>query len=268
MRFFAGAILAAHFAPIDVTRVLVGGLAWWCATVVVYVVNGISDVTEDRLNNSQRPVARGELSIPDAIHACWGLALAAVILAAFVGRGMLPLLLVFLALGYLYSAPPFALKRRTMGASFVAALGGLVTYAAGYTVTGGTAGAPLLLFALAMSGWMGLVGIQAKDLSDAVGDAAAGRQTIAVRWTEAQVRATLATTALAVGGGFLYLADHLAPAMHAESIAVFVGALALAAVVLSRISTGNRTRRRTPYRVFMATQYAAHLALVGTVFAV
>jgi 4-hydroxybenzoate polyprenyltransferase len=287
MRFFAGALLSAHFSMLGVTRVVAGALAWWFATVVVYLLNGITDVTEDRLNSSARPVARGELSTADATSVCWALSLFAVILAAFDGGGLLPLLLAFLGLGYLYSVPPFALKARTMGASTVAGLGGLVTYCAGFVVSGGNGDLLLLggvagsraglggaagsrvglVFALAMSGWMGLVGAQAKDLPDAVGDAIAGRRTIAVRWGARSVRAVLAAIALAVGGCFVLVAGRVAPPLLPAAWVVLAGAVVLTVTVLSPYSRGSRSRLRRPYRVFMATQYAAHLVLAGTVLA-
>jgi 4-hydroxybenzoate polyprenyltransferase len=267
MRFFAGAILAVEFSPIGVARAVLGAVAWWCATVAIYVLNGISDVTEDRLNGSRRPIARGDLSVEHAAHACWGLAMAATVLGAFVGQGLLPLVLLYLVLGYLYSAPPFALKGRTMGAATVAGLGGLLTYAAGYTVSGGGVDSPLVIFALAMSGWMGLVGAQAKDLSDVVGDAAVGRRTVAVRWGERPLRRLVAVAALVVGAGFFLLVRNLAPALLYVALTVLTGAAVLAITVLSRLSAGSRTNRRLPYRVFMVTQYAAHLILAASVLA-
>jgi 4-hydroxybenzoate polyprenyltransferase len=267
MRFLVGVLLVAGPSADIAPAVVLGALAWWAATVFIYLLNGVMDVTEDRVNGSRRPVATGDLPVSAAWSVCVALPPIAALVAAQVDARLLVLVLAFLVLGYAYSAEPFALKRRTMGASVVATAGGLASYAAGYVVAGGTPDIRLLVFGLAMSCWMGMVGIQAKDLSDVVGDAAAGRQTIAMRYRDGVVRRLLALTALGVGGAFVVAAAVLAPRLSFIALIVLGGAALLAASVLTRHSHGSRPRRRRPYRVFMLTQYVAHLCLVVTALA-
>jgi 4-hydroxybenzoate polyprenyltransferase len=174
-RFAAGALLAHHLTDGHPFRVAAGAAAWWCATVFVYLINGVTDVTEDRANGSRRPVAGGRLPVQTARTTCAVLAAAALLLAACVNPLMTVLVVLFLGLGYAYSAEPFALKNRSLGSTAVGVLGCLATYAAGYDVIGGQSSSRLVVFSAALSCWMGLVGLQSKDLSDVEGDKKAAR---------------------------------------------------------------------------------------------
>jgi 4-hydroxybenzoate polyprenyltransferase len=265
MRFFAGVLLAHGQLRTPVTSLVLGACAWWCTTVFAYLLNGVMDVVEDRVNGSRRPVAVGAL--PREVAACIGFGVLATVLAAYVSPHLTILVIASMTLGYLYSAPPFALKRYTMCATVIGTLGGLCTYAAGFTVAGGNGDGRLLVFALAMSAWMGLVGIQAKDLPDVAGDGVAGRRTIATRYRDWVVRMLVALAGLAVGGGFLVAARLGEPDLTRPALVVLAGAVALTVMVFTRFSRGSGSRRRRPYRVFMATQYACHLCLATTAFA-
>jgi 4-hydroxybenzoate polyprenyltransferase len=267
MRFFAGILLANGHPGTAATPLVLGALSWWCATVFIYLLNGVMDVVEDRVNGSRRPVAAGALPQELATGACIGFAVVATLLAAYISVHLTILVIAFMTLGYLYSAPPFALKRYTTCATAIGTLGGLCTYAAGFTVAGGDARDRLLVFALAMSAWMGLVGIQAKDLPDVAGDEVAGRRTIATRYRDWVVRLLIALAGVAVGTGFVVAARLGAPSLTLPAVAVLVGALALTVLLFSRYSRDGEGNRRRPYRVFMLTQYASHVCLLSTAFA-
>lgn len=68
LRFLAGASFAGSFSGGEVSNfALWTGVALWiCATLSVYILNGIMDVEEDRINGSSRPVASGKLSVTHA----------------------------------------------------------------------------------------------------------------------------------------------------------------------------------------------------------
>jgi 4-hydroxybenzoate polyprenyltransferase len=268
MRFFTGTLLSANHAETEVRPLVLGASAWWCATVFVYLLNGVMDVVEDRINGSRRPVATGELARETAAGACIGFAAVATLLAVCVSIHLTILVIAFMTLGYLYSAPPFALQRHTTCAGVIGTLGGLSTYAAGFVVGGETAQGGLLIFAVAMSAWMGVVGVQAKDLPDVAGDEVAGRRTIATRYRDWVVRLLVAFSAVLVGTGFVVATWLGAPDLARPAVTVLIGAVLLAVLLFTRFSRGSAARRRRPYRLFMLTQYVSHLCLVTAALAV
>src|SRR2546421_12727510 len=99
-------------------------------------------------------------------------------------------------------------------------------FAAGGAAGGGTAtAATLLVFAVAMSCWMGLVGALAKDFTDVYGDAMVGRRTSAVVRGVRRTAVRLSVNAVGVGVGFLVAARFFAPVLLGPAGAVALGAV-------------------------------------------
>lgn len=264
LRFVAGTLLGFP-GPDGLWRVVTGGFAWECAVVFVYLFNGAMDVVEDSVNGSRRPIARGALPRDVALRVSYGAALLALLAGASLGFGFFAGVLAFLLLGYLYSAPPFALKRSPAGTFVVITWAGLLTYWGGFAA-GGAALEPLTLLtgcvlAVAMSLWMGVVGATTKDFSDADGDAAAGRSSVATKLGETAVRRWVGVAAICLGAVFLALALTVVPQLIVSAAVTLTGALVLAGAAVSPWSRGSRSAARRPYRIFMVTQYAAHLAV-------
>jgi 4-hydroxybenzoate polyprenyltransferase len=267
LRFLAGGALGPEAAgPGQLAQALAAALTWQLAVFACYLFNGAMDVQEDRLNRSIRPIARGRLSPGVAGR----LALCAAALAAAASVGLdLPtagMVLVLLALGYLYSGPPFHFKRRPIAAPATGAAAGLLTYHAGFATHTGTSwadpGVALAIFAVGMSLWMGLVGALTKDLADVEGDAAAGRRTMAVVQGGARTRLLASACALAVATTFSGLVLHSGAPLVLPAIELLVGGAAVAVVSLTRLSQGERAQRRFPYRMYMLTQYTVHISLL------
>jgi 4-hydroxybenzoate polyprenyltransferase len=167
-----------------------------------------------------------------------------------------------LALGWAYSGPPLYLKRWPAGLAVTATLGGLLTYFAGYTVNGGEGdGRGLIAFAGAMALWMGLVG-QTKDLSDAEGDKQAGRRSGPIAWGDGAARVVYSAMALSLGGASVVWTMLYATYLLMPAIVLVLGASIVAILLLGPWSRGCRSKRRRPYRAFMATQYVAHLVII------
>jgi 4-hydroxybenzoate polyprenyltransferase len=266
LRFVSGAALAWwHGGTGNPGRLIVGLATWACATLFVYLFNGVMDVAEDQVNGSSRPIARGDLDPEVAGRVAYWAAALSTCGGFLLGPETGWLVVAFLAFGYFYSGAPFFCKNYTGGTLAMATLGGIVTYAGGYSVAmgdnGGQGSMSLLLFACVMSLWMGVVGALSKDFSDVAGDRAAGRRTGVVCWGEANARLVVALAALSLGATFVLVAAHLAPTLMLSSTVLLSGACVVAALALSRLSAGDRARRRRPYRAFMMTQYAVHLGL-------
>lgn len=262
MRFLAGAAVfaGAGFAGVG-PRLIAPGVCWVLATLFTYGINGVSDVQEDRVNRTGRPIARGDLSPRAAARLTWLAAAGSVITALAVGNVLLITFdLAFLFLGYAYSAAPFQLKRSAAGTSGSVLLMGLLTYAAGWTAAGaGRPSGAVLVLAAAMSLWMCVVGAVTKDFSHVRGDAAAGRRTSVTAWGDTTARLVGGGGALLIAGGFLAAAAHWSALLGPAAVVLSGGALVVA--VLCRTTRGDAARGRTPYRAFMVTQHLVHVTL-------
>ncbi|HVQ92015.1 MAG TPA: UbiA family prenyltransferase [Mycobacteriales bacterium] len=258
VRFVVGWALAGAVAGM---RPAVGLAGWLLGVVAVYVLNGVTDVAGDRANGSCRPIAAGRLSVAEARAVTAAAGAGAVLTAAALGLPFLLLQLGFLAVGAAYSVAPFRLKDTTAGAAVAVVLLGFLTYLAGAVATGQQPTGILLVFATAMSAWMGGVGAVAKDFSDVRGDAAAGRRTLVIRWGDRRARAAVSASAAAIGIGMLALVAWY-PGLLGPAVAVALGAVAVLAVTLRPAPAATGPGRR-PYRMFMLTQYAANLTVLA-----
>jgi 4-hydroxybenzoate polyprenyltransferase len=268
LRFTAGASLAFAFGGAVLTgRVVIAALAWLATNIATYLYNGVADLEEDRLNGSQRPVVRGEVSVGQALGTVLCLAMIALLLGITVGGAVAGLVLVSLLLGYSYSSPPLRLKRHVPG-QFLTGTGlSLLSYLAGYVSMVGVfpPRRESVIFALALSLWTGMVG-QTKDLPDLEGDRAAGRRTLPCLLGERRARFVLAGIALTLGAGFVVVSTLWASKLWLPAMFLLVGAGAVT-VALGRYG-GDRDRRREPYRLFMVTQYLACVSVVITTLAI
>lgn len=264
LRYLAGVLLASVAHRVSVDRVVLGAFGWACVTVAIYLYNGITDRREDVVNGSNRPIADGTL--PVRFAACFALtaAVAGLLCAAALGAAEACAALVLLALGQIYSGPPFRLKRRFYAASLVGGSGGLITYAAGALGAGGEIGIRLVVFGGAMSLWMGLVGGIAKDLPDEPGDRAAGRRTWPVVFGARKARALMRAAAALVGAGFATAAALWSAGLLWCALVVALGAGGVIVAAQGSQCADLRERSGRPYRAFMWTQHLSHLVLVGT----
>ncbi|HSP81186.1 MAG TPA: UbiA family prenyltransferase, partial [Myxococcaceae bacterium] len=161
-------------------------------------VNDLIDRDVDRLSNPERPLARQALSEPQLL---WltalylGLSLA---FAAAVHATAFFLVFSYNALGLLYSAPPFQLRRFFLTANLLLAACSLVAMMAGFSVL---AGADALLFFPRRAVVLLLVAFVAafnfKDMKDVEGDRAAGNYTLPVLLGRARGRWVVAALMVA-----------------------------------------------------------------------
>ncbi|GAA2371072.1 UbiA family prenyltransferase [Nonomuraea africana] len=258
---------AAEWLGWSAPRVLGGAAVWVLAILSAYLLNGVSDVQEDRANDSRRPIAAGELRPESAAAVAKAAAVLSLVGAVFLGPTPTLAVTAVLVLGYAYSMPPLSLKRHAPGAAGTGVAAALLSYLAGYaSVAQATApGAGTLVFSVVMSLWVGLVGTLAKDLPDAPGDAAAGRRTVAVLYGEPLLRRIMALAAGALGGGLWLAVAAVAPELSLPAWALTLGAGVVAVLALTHVTRGDRSRKRRLYRAFMATQYVTHLCLLVSV---
>ncbi|GAA3829257.1 UbiA family prenyltransferase [Sphaerisporangium flaviroseum] len=264
LRFLTGAVLALPVAATpEPAKVAQGAMAWVLSIFAIYLFNGVTDVTEDRINGSRRPIARGDLDPGIAVGVA---AIAAGLSLAVTLRlpGPLTWMVAFnLVLGYLYSGPPFNLKSRSGCTILVLCASSLLSYWGGFTVaTGGTgASTPLglIVFAVAATYWMAVVGVPAKDLSDIAGDAAAGRRTIGVTRGERTSRYIMSIAALTLVVVFTGITMYFGLPLIGACLAMAVGAAAVIGAGRKASAEAGRCQQRRPYRAFMATQHLVHI---------
>jgi 4-hydroxybenzoate polyprenyltransferase len=264
LRFLAGSLLGVAAGPARPGNVAIVAFGWTCCTMAIYLFNGVTDREEDVANASTRPIASGRLPVRSAVAAVGALTVTGLLCAFSAGTGSSLLAVVYLLIGYAYSGPPFPLKR-TYYTCTGAGLGlGLATYAAGFLAGDRRPDASLVIFAGAMTLWMGCVGGIAKEFSDVEGDRATGRRTWPMVLGDAGARRLLAVVA---GGIATYLTA--AALLYSSqliwcAVTVCAGALGVTVTGLRATQGKGRSLRRRPYRAFMGTQIAAHLVLVAT----
>ncbi|WP_244210821.1 UbiA family prenyltransferase [Amycolatopsis kentuckyensis] len=263
LRFASGFVLAA-VARGEFTlnsAVFAGAAGWLAATWAIYLMNGIADVVEDRVNGSTRPIARGSLPVTSATVTCFVLSVGALGCCVLVSFRMVVLVVLMLAVGWAYSLGPYPLKMTVPGFLVSVTALGLLTYSAGGCAAGGDGAASLLPFGLVMSLWMSLVG-WTKDLSDVEGDRVAGRRTLPVLLGERRARTVMAIAVTVVGWGFFAAAGVAGRHLQPAAAVVCCGSVLVAVLLLVPVRRPGRPVRRRPYRAFMITQYAAHATLL------
>jgi 4-hydroxybenzoate polyprenyltransferase len=259
LRFLAGIALVSPTLTWQSGEQLVAGIGVWEAVVVcIYVLNGVSDIVEDRANRSRRPIASGRLEAHTAAWVAGSAGVVGLVGAALLGGAFLADAVAMLAIGVAYSAGP-VLKRSRSGAAASVTAAGVLTYGAGSVLLGAGPPAPLVVLAVVMSLWMGLVGAVTKDFSDVEGDRAAGRYRNGDDGLRLRVRACL--SAVVVAACAMAVAALLAPVLLLPFLVLAAGAAAVVGTTATTWHSADRAVRRRPYRAFMATQYAVHVAL-------
>jgi 4-hydroxybenzoate polyprenyltransferase len=235
-------------------------LGWLCLSVAIYVFNGVTDVTADLLNHSGRPIATGRLDPQTALTSCAALSILGTALLARQGLLLVLLGLLFLLVGWAYSAGP-SWKEDPIGFGTVIGTGAAMTYGAGWA-TRGSPTTGQLATGLAVALWVGLC-CACKDFSDIEGDAAAGRRTWPVLLGSRRARTLIGTLAVTMSAAAIGMALGFGSGLVTASL-LLAGSLGLTAT-LSRsarsASTSSRGQRRLSYRVFLTTQYLANLTI-------
>lgn len=186
--------IAAGDRPAGWAAVLIGTwLGSQAANLYVVGLNQITDAPIDRLNKPTLPLAAGDLSQGTARWLVTGAGLAALLLGAAQSASLFLTLLAVMALGTVYSLPPWRLKGRpgwaagsiALARGFVANLGLYLHYRA--SLLGDLSANAPPLWALAFFTGFGLVIALFKDIPDRDGDDHFGVRTLAVRWGRRRV---------------------------------------------------------------------------------
>jgi homogentisate phytyltransferase / homogentisate geranylgeranyltransferase len=212
---------------LDLLATLVAGLS---VNIAITGVNQLTDVEIDRINKPFLPIAAGELSMSGAraiVVAC-----TAIPLAMAVTQGLVETVAVAagLAVGALYSLPPFRFKRFPVAASLcITGVRSLVVNLGVYWHFAGDIAPPvwaLCLFVLPFSFAIAVL----KDVPDLEGDRQYSIHTFTVRMGGGRVFA-IGMGALAIAyGGMIFVAPFLLDG-HAQPVVLIGGHVAAAALL-------------------------------------
>ncbi|MGW4248299.1 UbiA family prenyltransferase [Nocardia sp. NPDC004722] len=263
LRFVAGSLLGAASGadPVFGAAYPLRLLAWVLATFAIYVYNGVADAEADRINGVGRPIGRGDLDPVRAGRIAAAAAVLSVVLT-LPDLATVPVLLVYLLLGYLYSAQPIKLSRSFPGSALSVFGVGVLIYVAGALAAEVRPSATLLALAVLMAAWMGLIGVNVKDFSDVAGDRESRPWTLVALLPEATVRRIVTGTAVVFAAAAI-TAAFLLPRLAVVAVVLVAGALAVVVTTRTTTFADPRHRSRRPYYAFMLTQLIANLVLIA-----
>ncbi|MBN1755281.1 UbiA prenyltransferase family protein [bacterium] len=187
--FGMGYFMAHKFSPepirINQDTLISGSLALisiagaWLFSVMT---NNIQDQNIDRISNPGRPLTAGIIHPETYKQISWLILILTLVLSLSVNFAMMFFVLLFMCNYYLYSMPPFRLKRLTFISKIVISLNSFIMVVMGYYFAGNTAktmplfpGKLALYFLIFITGVMNFI-----DLKDYEGDKAAGIKTLPV----------------------------------------------------------------------------------------
>jgi 4-hydroxybenzoate polyprenyltransferase len=261
LRFIVGAALTNSTIPEDVSLATLFSWFDWIAIVLsIYLINGASDVDEDVINASTRPISSGLLDSRTASSCALSLLVFSltlnIALIQDVVHGALAACMVLVGWGY--SVGPCPLKRSAVGVAFAAMSGGAFTYLAGAASTDGpilVGGLPVIFL---LSLWLA-VGGSTKDLGDWQGDRIAGRRTLPVVLGVRRAKSVLSVAAL--GLVFLAVYGWALGVLPPLVVGVFIAGASCGSWLTWRLdgSTDSEALRQ-PYKAFMVTQYVTNVA--------
>lgn len=170
--------LPDNFSLIRLAAVLV---AIFFAFQFSVIINDIYDLDCDKISNPDRPLVTGALSRSEYLQVAMVYLALALFFAFNVGDETFMLVLMFIAVYFIYSAPPFRLKRFFPVSSIIIAVQAIIAFLLGYLFLEKTpvtiALPPEILGCLF---FVFLLGSSVKDLKDIPGDRASGVYTLPV----------------------------------------------------------------------------------------
>lgn len=194
------AVIVGFFVskPVSVSpfQVSLGFLTGFFICAYSMVVNDAYDVEVDMINRPDRPLPRGQVSVPSAFRFAMLLLLAGIACSALsLNMLALGIAALYAALSWLYN---FAAKRTGLAGNAIVASSLAIPFVYGGVVSGGSYAGSLLLM-MALTAFFSGVGREVvKAMADVEGDAKRGIKSVA--------RSMGAGTAAAAGAGFFILA--------------------------------------------------------------
>ena len=166
-----GAVLSSGGVSLEVA---LAALAMGAITMNwVYLVNGVTDVDEDRVNSPDRPLSRGDVTLREGWIYVGILFVLGVLYPFFLHPSWPQRMMVWtiLGMGFFYSIPPVRFKRSPPAATIYLVINFNLPIVIGHQLSGAPQDLPPYLFATVA---LFLANMPLKDIGDSAGDAAAG----------------------------------------------------------------------------------------------
>jgi len=237
--YFPGNIVINIFSFFALSNLILATIFAWLASVFL---NDIVDIPIDKMTNKQRPLATGEVSGEDFCQLFWLCFVFSLILAITVGVKFFLIVLAYQAIGWIYSAWPFRLKRFPVVASFLSALALALLFSSGFMLLAdgqNIARFPHQVFWLLIIAFT--ISLPIKDLKDIEGDRADEVWTVPVLLGETWAR-------FAIGLG-IFLSYSLS-VVWLNARALFLPAMILGALSFWILQTKKIPPRRVHIFVF------------------
>lgn len=166
--YFPNNMVINLFSFFALSNLILATIFAWLASVFL---NDIVDLEIDKITNQKRPTVTGEVSGEDFRQLFWLCFVFSLILAITVGVKFFLVILAYQAIGWIYSAWPFRLKRFPVVASFLSALALALLFSSGFILLAdgqNIARFPHQVFWLLIVAFM--ISLPIKDLKDIEGD--------------------------------------------------------------------------------------------------
>jgi len=142
-------------------------------------INNMEDLGIDKISNQDRPLAAGKISFAEYKKLLWVFLFISLFYAALINFRVLLTIIAFIGIYFLYSAPPFRLKRVPIFSKFLIALNSLILVNLGYIlVAGSTSQFPKIVIVIFLVGFT--LTINFIDIKDYEGDKKSGIKTLPV----------------------------------------------------------------------------------------
>lgn len=171
------------FTPQLILSSVVAGLAIFFSWIFSVFLNDIADIDIDRVTNPLRPLPQRIIQPGELKYFAIAAAIVTLLCALALGYKIFFLFSVTLAIGYLYSTPPFRLKKWLFVSNIAMGTTGTILFAAGFllfnpnnTLVNLPPAITILVFVV-----MTLLA-SVKDLKDYAGDLAGGAHTVLTVW--------------------------------------------------------------------------------------
>jgi 4-hydroxybenzoate polyprenyltransferase len=187
LMFVVGTVLALKISDFDLSvkslfSFIFIPLSIAFAWIYSVMTNNIQDYAIDKISNQQRPLVQGKINPVLYNKIAWGFFFSALIYPGLVGFPAFFVILLFIGNYFLYSMPPFRLKRVPFFSKTLIALNSLILVMLGFTIVSGVSieNIPVSnsLFFLVLIILTGLINFI--DIKDYEGDKQAGIKTLPV----------------------------------------------------------------------------------------
>lgn len=182
-----------HLSLFSLLAVLILFICVWLSWIASVIFNDIYDFKIDVVSNPHRPLQRKIFAVKEYAHLGIFLFLLSLIGALSLGFSFAALLLAYQFIAWLYSAPPYRLKKFPLVATLVSALALLLIFFAGYILMSSDqtihtlSWRIILLLAITFT-----LSLPIKDFKDIAGDKTDGIWTLPVIFGEKKARLVVA----------------------------------------------------------------------------